>query len=68
MPHILRKGPDWYKGLSLSNPKSTGTKLFSVCGHVAKPGNSSRINMPDYFYIFTPMGSDMNLDWTVEIP
>jgi NADH-quinone oxidoreductase subunit F len=39
VPHILRKGPDWYKGLSLSNPKSTGTKLFSVCGHVAKPGN-----------------------------
>jgi NADH-quinone oxidoreductase subunit F len=39
VPHILRQGPDWYKGLSLSNPKSTGTKLFSVCGHIAKPGN-----------------------------
>jgi len=36
---ILRKGAAWYKGLSLSNPKSTGTKLFSVCGHVARPGN-----------------------------
>ena len=23
----------------LSNPKSTGTKLFSVCGNVARPGN-----------------------------
>jgi NADH-quinone oxidoreductase subunit F len=39
VPHILRQGPDWYKELSLSNPKSTGTKLFSVCGHIAKPGN-----------------------------
>ena len=36
---IVRKGAAWYKGLSLSNPKSTGTKLFSVCGHVARPGN-----------------------------
>ncbi len=39
VPHILNRGSDWYKGLCLSNPKSTGTKLFSVCGHVAKPGN-----------------------------
>jgi NADH-quinone oxidoreductase subunit F len=39
VPHILRQGADWYKGLCLSNPKSTGTKLFSVCGHIAKPGN-----------------------------
>ena len=39
VPHILKNGAAWYKGLSLSNPKSTGTKLFSVCGHLAKPGN-----------------------------
>ncbi|HEU4880057.1 MAG TPA: NADH-quinone oxidoreductase subunit NuoF [Gemmatimonadaceae bacterium] len=38
VPMILMKGADWYKGMSLSNPKSTGTKLFSVCGNVAKPG------------------------------
>ncbi|MBE0593991.1 MAG: NADH-quinone oxidoreductase subunit NuoF [Gemmatimonadales bacterium] len=37
--HILQRGGEWYKGLSLSNPKSCGTKLMSVCGHVAKPGN-----------------------------
>jgi NADH-quinone oxidoreductase subunit F len=37
--HIVNRGAAWYKGLSLSNPKSTGTKLFSVCGHVARPGN-----------------------------
>ncbi len=39
VPHILKNGADWYKKLCLSNPKSVGTKLFSVCGHVAKPGN-----------------------------
>jgi len=37
--HILVRGADWYKGLCLSSPKSTGTKLFSVCGHVQRPGN-----------------------------
>jgi len=39
VPHILTRGAVWYKGLCLSNPKSTGTKLFSVCGHVQRPGN-----------------------------
>ncbi len=39
VPHILKNGADWYKKMSLSNPKSTGTKLFSICGHIAKPGN-----------------------------
>ena len=38
--HVLKNGADWYKSLSSpTNPKSTGTKLFSVCGNVAKPGN-----------------------------
>ncbi|MEO8453402.1 MAG: NADH-quinone oxidoreductase subunit NuoF [Gemmatimonadota bacterium] len=39
VPPILTRGAAWYKALCLSNPKSTGTKLFSVCGHVTKPGN-----------------------------
>ena len=39
VPPILKNGAAWYKGLSLSSPKSTGTKLFSICGQVAKPGN-----------------------------
>jgi NADH-quinone oxidoreductase subunit F len=39
VPPILTNGADWYKGMSLSNPKSTGTKLFSVCGNIARPGN-----------------------------
>ena len=37
--HIINRGSQWYKGLSLSNPRSTGTKLLSVCGQVNKPGN-----------------------------
>ncbi len=39
VPHILNEGPAWYKAMSHSSPKSTGSKLFSVCGNVARPGN-----------------------------
>jgi NADH-quinone oxidoreductase subunit F len=39
VPHIVTRGGDWYRGLSLSSPKSSGTKLFSVCGQVQPPGN-----------------------------
>jgi NADH-quinone oxidoreductase subunit F len=39
VPHIITRGAAWYKALVLGNPKSTGTKLISVCGHVARPGN-----------------------------
>ncbi len=39
VPHILVRGAAWYKGLCRGNPQSTGTKLFSVCGHIQKPGN-----------------------------
>jgi NADH-quinone oxidoreductase subunit F len=39
VPHILTQGPAWYSGMSLGHPKSAGTKLFSVCGNVARPGN-----------------------------
>jgi NADH-quinone oxidoreductase subunit F len=39
VPHILNRGAAWYKSLCLGNPESTGTKLFSVCGHVMRPGN-----------------------------
>ena len=39
VPHIITRGAAWYKALALGNPKSTGTKLISVCGHVARPGN-----------------------------
>jgi NADH-quinone oxidoreductase subunit F len=39
VPHILTNGADWYKKMSLSSEKSAGTKLFSVCGNVVRPGN-----------------------------
>ncbi len=38
VPPIITRGAAWYAGLSLSSPKSTGTKLISVCGHVRRPG------------------------------
>jgi NADH-quinone oxidoreductase subunit F len=39
VPHIMTRGAEWYKSLCLGNPKSTGTKLISICGHVQWPGN-----------------------------
>jgi NADH-quinone oxidoreductase subunit F len=40
VPHILVNGADWYKGFGRAdNPRSTGTKLWSVCGNIQKPGN-----------------------------
>jgi NADH-quinone oxidoreductase subunit F len=40
VPHILNNGADWYKKFGRAdNPKSTGTKLYSVCGNIQKPGN-----------------------------
>jgi NADH-quinone oxidoreductase subunit F len=39
VPYIINRGGAWYKGLSLSNERSTGTKLFCVSGHVQKTGN-----------------------------
>ncbi len=37
VPAILRKGAEWFAGLGVEN--SGGLKLFSVSGHVEKPGN-----------------------------
>lgn len=37
VPLILEKGGDWF--LNLGRPNNGGTKIFSVSGHVNKPGN-----------------------------
>jgi NADH-quinone oxidoreductase subunit F len=37
IPPIMERGADWYA--SLGTEKSAGTKLFSVSGHVLRPGN-----------------------------
>jgi NADH-quinone oxidoreductase subunit F len=40
VPHIINRGAEWYKKFSRpDNPKSTGTKLYSVCGNIKRPGN-----------------------------
>jgi len=37
IPHIIVRGPKWFA--SMGTPKSTGTRVFSVSGHVRRPGN-----------------------------
>mgnify|MGYP001390853941 CR=1 FL=1 len=36
VPHIITRGPDWYKSLSVS--EDSGTKLYGVSGKVKRPG------------------------------
>lgn len=38
-PFIIRNGGAWYASLGASTKNSRGTKIFSVSGHVNKPGN-----------------------------
>jgi len=37
VPHILLKGAEWYA--SIGTERSKGTRIFSVSGHVRRPGN-----------------------------
>jgi NADH-quinone oxidoreductase subunit F len=37
IPHIVRNGGDWF--LRLGRPNNGGPKVFSVSGHVNRPGN-----------------------------
>ena len=37
VPHIMRNGGQWF--LDIGKPNNGGPKLFSVSGHVNKPGN-----------------------------
>ncbi len=40
VPYIIKHGAEWYNGFGREdNPRSRGTKLFSVCGNIARPGN-----------------------------
>jgi len=37
VPHIMVRGPEWFRGLGTE--KSPGTKMFCVSGDVVRPGN-----------------------------
>lgn len=37
VPHIVNNGAAWFAGIG--TPKSTGTRIFCVSGHVNRPGN-----------------------------
>ena len=38
LPHIVNRGAEWFASIG-SPPKSTGTRIFCVSGHVTRPGN-----------------------------
>jgi NADH-quinone oxidoreductase subunit F len=37
LPHIIEQGAGWYAAMGVG--RSRGTRIFSVSGHVARPGN-----------------------------
>jgi NADH-quinone oxidoreductase subunit F len=37
IPHIVERGPEWFAGIGTEQSK--GPKIFSVSGHVNRPGN-----------------------------
>ena len=37
LPPIVERGPEWYR--SIGTKDSPGTKVFSLSGHIARPGN-----------------------------
>ncbi len=38
IPHIVNRGPEWFASIG-HPPKSTGTRIFCMSGHVKRPGN-----------------------------
>jgi NADH-quinone oxidoreductase subunit F len=38
-PFIIERGGEWYASLGATTKNSRGTKIFSVSGHVNRPGN-----------------------------
>jgi NADH-quinone oxidoreductase subunit F len=38
LPYIVNRGADWFNSMG-APPKSPGTRIFSVSGHVNRPGN-----------------------------
>src|SRR5574341_1736991 len=55
LPHIVLRGAEWFAGIG--TPKSTGPRLYSVSGHVRRPGNYELpINVSLRELIFTHAG------------
>ncbi|TLY24933.1 MAG: NADH-quinone oxidoreductase subunit NuoF [Nitrospirae bacterium] len=38
VPHIVNRGPEWFASIGRP-PKSAGTRIFCLSGHVKRPGN-----------------------------
>ena len=38
LPHIINRGAEWFASIG-SPPKSTGTRIFCLSGHIKRPGN-----------------------------
>ncbi|MBI5359634.1 MAG: NADH-quinone oxidoreductase subunit NuoF [Planctomycetes bacterium] len=59
IPHIIREGADWYR--TMGTEKSPGTKIFTLCGDVNKPGAyEAEMGVPLKELIYTFAGGIAN--------
>jgi NADH-quinone oxidoreductase subunit F len=57
VPHIINNGAEWYA--SMGTEKSTGTKIFSLSGHVKHPGNYELELGTPLSYLINDLGGGM---------
>ncbi len=57
VPQVINNGAEWYK--SMGTEKSPGTKIFSLSGHVKKPGNYEVEMGTPLSYLINELGGGM---------
>jgi NADH-quinone oxidoreductase subunit F len=57
VPHVIDNGAEWYA--SMGTEKSTGTKIFSLSGHVKHPGNYELELGTPLSYLINDLGGGM---------
>jgi NADH-quinone oxidoreductase subunit F len=61
IPHIVNRGPEWFASIG-ALPKSTGTRVFCLSGHVKNPGNYELPMNATFRDLIVDLGGGMRSD------
>lgn len=61
IPHIVNRGPEWFAAIG-APPKSTGTRVFCLSGHVKNPGNYELPMNATFRDLIVDLGGGMRSD------
>jgi len=61
IPHIVNRGPEWFASIG-APPKSTGTRVFCLSGHVKNPGNYELPMNATFRDLIVDLGGGMRSD------